>query len=61
MIKGTGLLLGLLIALIGTAYRVKRGRQILRELEAKQRCLHCDSNDVRERLDGGSTARAVGR
>ena len=64
MIKGTGLLLGLLIALttlIGAAVRVKRGRQILRELEAKQRCLHCDSNDVRERLDGDIDCASCGQ
>jgi len=37
---------------IGAAYRVSQSKRIVRELEGKQRCLHCDSNDVRERRDG---------
>lgn len=61
MIKLILFLLSLLLGALVAAYRVRQGRKIMQELEAKERCLYCDSNDVRERLDGGIDCMSCGQ
>jgi len=61
MIKLIGMLIAVLLTTFSIFYRIQRSRQIAREIEAGGRCLHCDSNDVRQRLDGGIDCATCGQ
>jgi len=61
MIKLIGALIAVLLGTFGVFYRIQRSRQIAQEIEAGGRCLHCDSNDVRQRLDGGIDCATCGQ
>lgn len=61
MIKLIVFVVGSCFVMCAVAYRVWQGKKILRELNAGQRCLHCDSNTVQKRLDGGIDCLACGQ